>query len=141
MLQQLLIGAGLICVTVFVMVGFIATTEAVLIRASKWLSSGRKRLKMMTSLSAAVLWLLAAITISVWIWAITFMVLGEFQSLETAVYFAVVSFTTLGFGDVVVGQDWRLLSGMIAANGFLLFSLMTAYLIEFLAKLAEIQER
>jgi hypothetical protein len=141
MLQQLLIGAGLICVTVFVMVGFIATTEGGLIRASEWLSSGRKRLKMMTSLSAAVLWLLAAITISVWIWAITFMVLGEFQSLETAVYFAVVSFTTLGFGDVVVGQDWRLLSGMIAANGFLLFSLMTAYLIEFLAKLAEIQER
>lgn len=141
MLQQLLIGAGLICVTVFVMVGFIATTEAVLIRASKWLSAGRKRLKMMTSLSAAVLWLLAAITISVWIWAVTFIFLGEFQSLETAVYFAVVSFTTLGFGDVVVGQDWRLLSGMIAANGFLLFSLMTAYLIEFLAKLAEIQER
>lgn len=140
MLQQLLIGAGLICVTVFVMVGFIATTEGALIRARNWLSSGRKRLKMMISLSAAVLWLLAAITISVWIWAITFIFLGEFQSLETAVYFAVVSFTTLGFGDVVVRQDWRLLSGMIAANGFLLFSLMTAYLIEFLANLAEIQE-
>jgi hypothetical protein len=46
-----------------------------------------------------------------------------------------VSFTTLGFGDVTLPHDWRLLSGIIAANGLILFGLNTAFLIEILNRL------
>ena len=38
--------------------------------------------------------------------------------------------TTLGFGDLLLPQPWRLLAGMEAANGFLTFGLLTALLIE-----------
>jgi hypothetical protein len=47
-------------------------------------------------LSASTLWLLAALTIAIWIWAGFFQRLGCFESLEESLYFSMVSFTTLG---------------------------------------------
>jgi len=58
--------------------------------------------------------------------------LGCFSSLEESLYFSMVSFTALGFGDLTLPQEWRILSGMIAANGLVLFGLNTAFLIEVL---------
>jgi hypothetical protein len=52
------------------------------------------------------------------------------STLEEAVYFALVSYTTLGFGDVVLSREWRILSGMVGANGFLNFGLLTAVMVE-----------
>ena len=49
---------------------------------------------------------------------------------DTAVYFALETFTTLGFGDVLAPPLWRILAGMAAANGLLNFGLMTAVLME-----------
>ena len=141
MLIQLAVGAILVCITVFVTVGFIATATMVLARLRKWMVSGRWFLKLVLSLSAVVLWMLSALTVSVWIWAGAFMVLDQFSTLEESVYFSVVSFTTLGFGDVVIGEDWRLLSGIIAANGLILFSLVTAFLIEFIVQVRGVQQR
>jgi hypothetical protein len=61
--------------------------------------------------------------------------IGAFDSLESAVYFSLVSFTTLGFGDIILGKEWRILSGMMAANGLLIFGLTTAVLVDFLSRL------
>ena len=52
--------------------------------------------------------------------------------MEPAVYFALVSFTTVGFGDLVLGVDWRLLGALISAHGMISFGLATAFLIEFM---------
>jgi hypothetical protein len=73
---------------------------------------------------------LAVITTGVWIWALTFYGLGLFQTFEESMYFALITYTTLGFGDVLLAQDWRLLGGMAAANGLLNFGLLTALLVE-----------
>ena len=81
------------------------------------------------------LWLLAGISISLWLWAILFLALGEFDSLINALYFASVSATTLGYGDSLLSEDWKLLSGFIAANGLVLFSLNTAFLFEALRRM------
>ena len=72
----------------------------------------------------------AMLTVAVWIWAVAFRLLGIFGTLEASVYFSLVAFTTLGFGDVLLPQEWRLLSGLSAANGLLMFGLMTAVLVE-----------
>ena len=60
-------------------------------------------------LAASTIWMLLAITLAAWIWAGLFIVLGAFEALEPALYFATVSLTTLGFGDVILSQDVRLL--------------------------------
>jgi len=53
-----------------------------------------------------------------------------------------VSYTTLGFGDVLLPQEWRLLSGMAAVNGLLNIGLVTAFLVEGLrqVRLSQIAE-
>ena len=56
--------------------------------------------------------------------------LGLFDALEPAVYFALVSFTTLGYGDLLLPDGWRLLGGMAAANGFMTFGILIASLVE-----------
>jgi hypothetical protein len=49
---------------------------------------------------------------------------------ETAVYFSAVTFTTLGYGDIVLeAAQWRLLTGIEALNGVLLLGLSTALLL------------
>lgn len=50
-------------------------------------------------------------------------------SLEDAIYFALVTSTTLGYGDITLGSRWRLFGAMAAVNGLLTFGLSTAFLI------------
>ena len=73
---------------------------------------------------------MAQMTAGVWAWALTMMALGVFDTLELSVYFSLVAFTTLGFGDVLLPVEWRLLGGMAAANGLLNIGLVTALLVE-----------
>ena len=47
-------------------------------------------------------------------------------------YFAFVNYTTLGYGDVVPVERWRLLGPMTAMNGVLLFGWSTAVIFEVL---------
>ena len=53
--------------------------------------------------------------------------------METAYYFSMVTFTTLGYGDVVLASHWRTLASIQAANGVIIFGWTTAlifYLIQ-----------
>ena len=135
MIGQLIIGTAVIAVTVAIQVGFISGGISILTRVAPWLSSPPQAFKTSIGLIGATLWLLAALTAGVWVWAAVFVACDIFETLEAALYFAVVTFTTLGYGDVTLPQEWRLLSGICAANGLILFGLSTAFLVEFLRRL------
>ena len=77
-------------------------------------------------LAVFILWIFLATIIEVWSWAVLYVFLGAFESIATAVYFSTVTFTTLGFGDIVLDEEWRLLSSFEAANGLLMFGWSTA---------------
>lgn len=99
----------------------------------------RRRLRRFTNTVAivvAVLFVMLVHSVQVWIWAATFMVLGAFKELEPALYFSLISFTTVGFGDITLGPDWRLLSGLMAANGFMSFGWSTAFMVEMVRRTA-----
>jgi len=49
----------------------------------------------------------------------------EFESLEKAIYFSLVTFTTLGYGDITIQTNFRILSGIEAINGILLIGWST----------------
>jgi voltage-gated potassium channel len=67
--------------------------------------------------------------VQVWLWAGLYIWLGEFTDLETALYFSTVTISTLGYGDIVLSPDWRLLGAIEAASGILLFGWSTAVLV------------
>lgn len=135
MIEQILMGSGLIVATVIVESVFIATAVKGLNTYGTRMVNLGTIVRTASVLSVFTLWLLAGISISLWLWAILFLLLGEFDSLINALYFASVSATTLGYGDSLLSEDWKLLSGFIAANGLVLFSLNTAFLFEVLRRI------
>jgi hypothetical protein len=76
-----------------------------------------------------VLALMGIHSIEVWAYALAYLAIGALPDLESALYFSTVSFTSLGYGDVVLDRGWRLLGAIEAANGLLLFGWSTAFLI------------
>ncbi|WP_282601949.1 ion channel [Paracoccus sp. PARArs4] len=99
-------------------------------RYEGWLLRAPHRPKLILIVGASSLAVLAMVTISVWLWAVAFHLLGIFAGFEEAMYFTLVSFTTLGYGDVLMPREWRILGGLAAANGLLSFGLMTALMVE-----------
>jgi hypothetical protein len=63
------------------------------------------------------------------IFAFAYVLLDEFEDFEQALYFSMVTFTTLGYGDVVLSTRWQLLASFQAANGIIMFGWTTAIVI------------
>lgn len=70
------------------------------------------------------------------IWAFVYLRVGAIEHAETALYFSMVTFTTLGYGDVTLSSDWRLLASFEAANGIIMFGWSTALVAAFIQRLA-----
>jgi hypothetical protein len=62
-------------------------------------------------------------------WALLYSSLGAFEDFDTALYFSGVTFTSLGYGDVVLHGRMRLLAPLQAANGLMMFGITTAVFI------------
>src|SRR5688500_6574779 len=62
------------------------------------------------------------------LWAAFYYVRGLFDDFETALYFSLVTYGTIGFGDVVLPQSWRLLSGIEGISGVVLCGLSAAFI-------------
>ena len=81
--------------------------------------------------ASTVLFLLFLHVCEVVLWALAYSILPDLEGLSTfphALYFSFITFTTLGYGDITIVGKWRLLSGIEAMNGILLFGWSTAML-------------
>jgi voltage-gated potassium channel Kch len=61
------------------------------------------------------------------IWGIFYYWRGLFPDFETSLYFSLGSYTTIGYGDVVLPQRWRMLGGIEGLSGVLLCGLSAAF--------------
>lgn len=138
MISELIIGTLTILASTAVMIAFVLVTIRLVRRAEANYTDRRPGIwQFFRLLSSAVILVLLANTVCVWLWAILFHFLGVFPTLEEAVYFSMVSFTTVGYGDVVVEHSWRILSGFVSVNGLLAFGVFTAVLIEIIRGLSD----
>ena len=62
------------------------------------------------------------------------LLLGTFETVELSVYFSLASFTTLGYGDVTLGEDIRVFGAFTAVTGMLTFGVSTAFLVGLIAR-------
>jgi len=140
MLYQLFIGSIVISLTIVVQGVFVGLAITLLTRLGPWLASPSHAIRTILALIGSTLWMLAAISVCTWIWALTFMAVGAINELEPALYFSIVAFTTLGFGDITLSTPWRVLSGITAANGLLAIGLSTAFLVSLFDRLQGIRQ-
>jgi len=60
------------------------------------------------------------------LWAVLLAFCGEFRELGIAFYHSAVNYTTLGYGDLLLTDAWRLLGPLEATNGALMFGVSAA---------------
>jgi voltage-gated potassium channel len=63
------------------------------------------------------------------IWALFYVFSGSLPDFETAAYYSLTSYATLGYGDVVLSEPWRLLGPIEAAVGILMMGWSTGILV------------
>jgi len=89
--------------------------------------------------SAAMLMLIITLLIGhlaqMALWAMAFMAAGEFETFALAFYHSAVNYTTLGYGDIVMSENWRLLGPQEAVSGTLAFGWSTAALVTIVIRL------
>ena len=79
--------------------------------------------------------LLASHTVQVYIWALTFWAGGMLDGVEPSIYFALASYTTLGYGDVTLAPDYRIYGAMSSVVGLFTIGMSTAFLVSFFSEL------
>ncbi|RLQ87619.1 potassium channel family protein [Notoacmeibacter ruber] len=119
-----IIGATVLLHTVGLML--LTGTMTVLIR---WFRLHKHRGGKTGAMLFTVLGLFAVHTAEVWLWAFAYLMLGASPSFESALYFSTTTFSTLGYGDLILPSEWRLLGALEGINGFLLIGWSTAYLV------------
>ena len=80
-------------------------------------------------LSILMIVLMLGNVVQIAIWALLYRALGALGDWQTALYFSGVTFTSLGYGDVVLAGRMRLLAPLQAANGLMMFGITTAVFI------------
>ena len=73
-----------------------------------------------------ILLMFLAMVLEAVVWASTYILIGALEHFEQALYFSMVTFTTLGYGDVTLENQWRVLGSFEAANGIIMFGWTTA---------------
>ncbi len=69
------------------------------------------------------------------VWALSYMLIHAIPVFENALYFSIVTFTTLGYGDITLSENWRLLASFEAAVGIIIFGWSTAIVMAVVQKL------
>ena len=69
------------------------------------------------------------------VWAAYYTWKGALADLPTALYFSAVTYTTTGYGDVVLPEGWRLVGGVEALTGIVMCGWSTGFFVAIVNRL------
>jgi len=128
MLRQILVGSVVsacnITIHALIMVSLVQIS-----RRTGTMSASRPSLRLIAVMIATVSILMASHASEVIVWSLVYASVGAAPAGTDLIYFAFVTYTTLG-GNVVPVEHWRLLGPLTATNGVLLFGWSTAVIFE-----------
>ena len=136
-LIPLVVGAGAVLCTIFIhalAVGAIVN----FVRREKRL--GREGAGFWIDLAivvSSISFAFVAHLLEIAVWAVLYVICGEFQEFGFAYYHSAVNYTTLGYGDVIMTPSWKLLGPLEAANGALMFGVSAAIIFAVIVRLIQ----
>ncbi len=134
--QQVLLGSGLLVLSAIIHVCAVAISIPLFPKLTSYLPPQRQAfIRIVAFMTLTVGVLLAAHTAQIWIWAATFLVISDLPDISTSFYFSTVTYTTLGYGDIVLGEGARIVATFCAIAGLLTFGISTAFLIGVLSRI------
>ena len=140
MLWQMLIGSLVTALTVVIQSFFIATAGRRVELLEDWLQPPHLTIKITSVLAISMLWIVTGVSFNCSAWTYVYLYLGVFDHIEPALYFSMISFTTLGFGDLILNENYRLLSGFTAVSGLISFGLTSAFVVDMLGQFRRLRE-
>lgn len=123
--------------TVFVHVLPIGATVSIARREKRLGQAGASFWSDFVIVALIILLAMVAHLIEIALWAAVFMLCGEFHEFGIAYYHSAVNYTTLGYGDLIMSPEWRLLGPLEAANGILMFGVSTAMIFTLILRLTQ----
>jgi hypothetical protein len=72
-------------------------------------------------------WIILLHLIEITAWAFFFVRKAAMPDLQSALYFSAVTYTTTGYGDLVLPQEWRLVGAIEALTGILMCGWSTGF--------------
>jgi voltage-gated potassium channel Kch len=136
LLQQIFWGTGVLAFCLLVNMSILTGAGPMLRRANKALAGHGDNFRISVLCVVAIVTVVIVQTVQVWIWAASMRVnIDVVADWNTAVYFSLVTFTTLGYGDIILGENLRIFGSFAAVTGLLSFGINTALLVSVFARL------
>jgi hypothetical protein len=125
---QIILGSTVLIVAIFLHVAVMVWLAQ---KLQKMLEGDRfpKTKKSLLIQSGAIFLLILSHTLHLYIWAFMLWWLGALPGHEEPIYFALVTYTTVGYGDVTLTEDYRIFGAMASVNGILAIGMTTAFLV------------
>jgi hypothetical protein len=133
MLIQFLVG-GVVCVCTITIHSLVMTVVVSVARVQSTTKRSHPSLRLIITMIATVSILMAAHVLEVFVWSLAYSIVDAAPAGTNLVYFAFVNYATLGYGDVIPVEGWRLLGPITAMNGALMFGWSTAVIYDVLHK-------
>ena len=133
MLVQLILATPMVLFIVVIHLTGLALLTRLLRSHSRLMRS--VRIFPLTLLLLAAIGLIGIHTLEIWLYAGTYLEFGAFRTFEEALYFSTVTYSTLGYGDMVLSKEWRVFGAIEAPVGIMMLGWSTAYLVSVLSRL------
>jgi hypothetical protein len=129
MIKQILVGTAASACNITIH-ALIMVTLVQVARKTSAMSASRPSLRLIVVMIVTVSILMASHASEVFVWSLVYAIIDAAPAGTDLTYFAFVNYTTLGYGDVLPVERWRLVGPLTAMNGVLLFGWSTAVIFE-----------
>jgi hypothetical protein len=125
MVSKLLVSLLLmaICVTIHA-VGLITASRWIRHHALPAIETFRHATLLLIGVAA---WTLSLHLVQILAWALFYEWHHAFPDVASSVYFSAVTYTTTGYGDLVLPREWRIVGGVEALTGILMCGFSTGF--------------
>jgi Ion channel len=126
MLTKILLAACLVAITVAIHAAGLGMVLAHVLHSK--VRQEDTRFWPITWLLIRIAWLLIVIHMfAIFVWALFFWLAKCLPNIESSFYFSAVTYATIGYGDLVLPKEWRMLGPIEGFTGILMFGLSTAF--------------
>jgi hypothetical protein len=138
-IRNLMIGLPVILVCMVLQVAFAFWGVRYFVRQTSRATAASGSFYGLRPLLVVMLVMMLGTILQIAAWGILFVVLGEFDELYEAVYHSAVNFASLGYGDIVMSKDWKLLGPLEACCGVLMLGMTAAALMAIMQQMIKAQ--
>lgn len=138
---QLGLGTFTVATTVLVHLAGLAGLIALLRIHRQFLSIRQARVNQAVILVGAGFGLFALHTAEIWGYAVLFWLIAAIPSFEDALYYSTVTYATIGYGDITLTKQWRILGAIEGANGVILLGWSTAFFVSVVSQIRALEHK